>query len=126
MRHLALLSVAGLALTGCGGGQATPRQSLETFYKHIAQQQFNEACKIVDPALISAAERWGTSCAAALASQYRGEDVSNLTIDEALIQVSGDVARVRSGAVTWPGKEAQDDDVDALVQKDGRWFVRLG
>jgi len=112
------------AVAGCGE-QDSPQATTEAIYGHLAAQEFEEACALIDPKMVMLSEMFADSCASPMAEDRTAEEWGTLegaSVDAAQVQVSGDSATVPQAALSFDGEPSSHIDV-SLSLDDGKWFV---
>ncbi|PPK91889.1 hypothetical protein CLV92_1208 [Kineococcus xinjiangensis] len=124
---LGVLLVA--AVSGCGGGQDSPTETVNTFYGHVAESEFGEACAMVDSGLQEQLQRLTGKPCEILTAERATEELRRLMadveVDESMIKVTGDTAHVPEEAISFSDTPSSEGSLDLVLRED-RWVIAGG
>ncbi len=117
------IALVALVLTGCAGAQSTPDRTLTAFYGAIEDQEYSDACEMIEPELRRALVAVSGPCSIMIAEEWG--DLRDVEVDESAITTTGDVARVPAGAITSGGKPVDDEGL-TLARINDEWYISGG
>lgn len=115
MRRLLIAAILVLTAAGCGGGEATPEDSIRStaieFADHIRDDKLASACKLTE-------DQQECLSQMALAKTMLGDDLAALIPDDYNEQVE-------AAKVTIDGNTAvlHVTDGESFVKRDGKWLI---
>ncbi len=101
--------------------QAT--RTLTAFYGAIEDQEYSDACEMIEPELRRALVAVSGPCSIMIAEEWG--DLRDVEVDESAITTTGDVARVPAGAIISGGKPVDDEGL-TLARINDEWYISGG
>ncbi|MFZ5440223.1 MAG: nuclear transport factor 2 family protein [Myxococcota bacterium] len=129
--RLVLLSLVTLAtVSGCRGPKGSPEGSVKSFYNAVVAEDWDA---MVDTVSQDSLKRIGSreKAAAVFARDFSGWKEVELTIDDSIIDASGDKATVRFECIStqlqnYKPRQYDCSDTFALAKEsDGKWHIHL-
>lgn len=130
MKRLVLFSLVTFALAGCRGPKGSPDSSVKSFYSAVVAEDWDAMVETVSE---DSLKRIGSraKAAAVFARDFSGWKEVDITIDDSIIDASGDKATVRFECIStqlqnYKPKQYDCSDTFALSKEsDGKWHIHL-